>query len=124
MDLLAKIVNGFADCLLASVVRAWDTDGSVDGKRKRIVVALAANTAMYLNPVTERQVAVLEDEWGVEKTTEDGREVGSERGWFEVLRPQGDKGLACGDVGVGAMRDFAEIVGIIEDRLGLGKKDG
>ncbi len=84
MDLLAKIVHGFSDSLLASVVRAWDTDGSIDGKKKRIIVALAANTAMYKNPITEKQVEVLENEWGVKRTTEDGRLVGSDEGWFEV----------------------------------------
>jgi phosphopantothenoylcysteine decarboxylase len=42
---LAKIVNGMSDSLLTSVVRAWDTTGMVDGRRKRILVAPAMNTA-------------------------------------------------------------------------------
>jgi phosphopantothenoylcysteine decarboxylase len=36
-----------------------------------------------------------------------------------VLRPQDDKTLACGDVGIGAMKDWRDIVKVIEDRLGL-----
>ena len=36
---LAKVVNGICDNLLTSVVRAWDTDGTIDGKKKSIVVA-------------------------------------------------------------------------------------
>ncbi|MCJ1293961.1 hypothetical protein MMC34_005518 [Xylographa carneopallida] len=107
---LAKVVGGLADNLLTSVVRAWDTTGGLvegDGV-KRIVVAPAMNTAMWRHPVTGRQIAVLEGEWG----------VGS-GGWMEVLRPV-EKELACGDVGDGAMRDWREVVAVIEERLGLG----
>jgi phosphopantothenoylcysteine decarboxylase len=50
-NMLAKIVHGFSDSLLASVVRAWDTTGLVDGKKKRILVAPAMNTAMWHQPV-------------------------------------------------------------------------
>ncbi|TVY31251.1 putative phosphopantothenoylcysteine decarboxylase, partial [Lachnellula occidentalis] len=54
---LAKITGGFADNLLTSVVRAWDTEGVIEGpglggKRRRIVVAPAMNTAMWRHPVT------------------------------------------------------------------------
>jgi phosphopantothenoylcysteine decarboxylase len=35
---LGKIANGLCDNLATSIVRAWDADGSIDGKRKRIVV--------------------------------------------------------------------------------------
>lgn len=42
---LAKVVNGLCDNLLTSVVRAWDTDGRVDGTRKRILVAPAMNVS-------------------------------------------------------------------------------
>ncbi|MCJ1435500.1 hypothetical protein MMC27_004874 [Xylographa pallens] len=105
---LAKMVGGLADNLLTSVVRAWDTSGLVEGKgMKRIVVAPAMNTAMWRHPVTGRQMGVLEGEWG----------VGS-GGWVEVLRPV-EKELACGDVGDGAMRDWREVMGVIEERLGL-----
>lgn len=120
---LAKIVNGISDNLLCNVVRAWDTTGEIDGLtpingwRKRIIVAPAMNTAMWRHPITKKQIGVLEGEWGVR--SEDMRENGE--GWFEVLRPV-EKELACGDVGDGAMREWKEIVGIIEDRLGLGRR--
>jgi phosphopantothenoylcysteine decarboxylase len=92
--------------MLTSVVRAWDATGEIDGERKRIVVAPAANTAMWKHPVTERQLRLLEEEWG------------GEDGWFDVLRPQ-EKLLACGDTGIGAMRDWKEVVEFVETRLGL-----
>jgi len=121
---LAKITAGICDNLLTCVVRAWDTtglvgatsqavlDGSVRSRRKRILVAAAMNTAMWRHPVTKSQIGLLEGEWGVKGDGEEGE------GWFEVLRPQ-EKELACGDVGDGAMKDWKEIVTVIEDRLGL-----
>jgi phosphopantothenoylcysteine decarboxylase len=115
---LAKITGGFSDNLLTSVVRAWDITGEIEGGgRRRILVAPAMNTAMWRHPVTRRQIGVLEEEWG--GCEETGDEDDSER-WFEVLRPQ-EKELACGDVGDGAMKDWKEVVGVIEQRLGLGQ---
>lgn len=58
------------------MIRAWDTSGLVDGRgvqdRKRILVFPAMNTAMWVHPVTEMQIAVVEG-WD----------------WFEVFRPVG-----------------------------------
>jgi phosphopantothenoylcysteine decarboxylase len=123
---LAKITQGWADNLLLSVVRAWDTTGLVDPvrhipgvqwaeeaapggvvRKKRILVAPSMNTAMWLQPITKKQIDVLNDEWGFKN-----------RGWFEVLQPM-EKELACGDIGGGAMKDWREIVAIVEERLGL-----
>nr|POE52171.1 putative phosphopantothenoylcysteine decarboxylase [Quercus suber] len=112
---LAKFALGMSDNLISSVARAWDTSGWIDllrpgageGRRKRIIVAPAMNTAMWEHPITGKHIAVLEKEWGWEKG-----------GWVEVLRPV-EKSLACGDTGSGAMREWKEIVGIIEHRLGL-----
>lgn len=112
---MAKVVGGFSDNLLTSVVRAWDTTGEVEGargRRKRILVAPSMNTAMWRHPITKRQIRVLEEEWGV------GGEKGEGEGWFEVLRPM-EKELVCGDVGDGAMKDWKEIVEVIEERLEL-----
>lgn len=91
---LAKMAGGLCDTLLLSVLRAWDTD-------KSVVVAPAMNTAMWRHPVTALHVGVLEG-WG----------------WVQVLRPV-EKELACGDVGVGAMRAWEEVVAVVEERLGL-----
>jgi phosphopantothenoylcysteine decarboxylase len=132
---LAKISQGMSDNLVSSVIRAWDFNGLIDGARpglalpydmgktkeelatlpeafgdgrkKGIIVAPAMNTAMWSHPVTAKQLAVLEQEWGV-----------GNGGWFEVLRPM-EKMLACGDTGSGAMRDWKDIVGVIEERLCL-----
>ncbi|KAF2117628.1 flavo protein [Lophiotrema nucula] len=129
-DTLAKITQGWSDNLLLSVIRAWDTAGELDPVRdipgldkpreegsreadvkrvKRILVAPSMNTAMWKQPITKKQIIVLEDEWGVKSG-----------GWFEVLLPM-EKELACGDVGGGAMKDWKDIVAIVEDRLGLRK---
>ncbi|ORY08912.1 phosphopantothenoylcysteine decarboxylase [Clohesyomyces aquaticus] len=123
-DALAKITQGWSDNLLLSVVRAWDTTGEIDPARdlprfahpkgvrvkKRILVAPSMNTAMWKQPITTQQVRLLSEVWG----TKNG-------GWFEVLEPM-EKELACGDVGGGAMKDWREIVGVIEDRLCLGRE--
>ena len=108
---LAKMTMGMSDGLLMSVVRAWDTTGLVDLRRKRIFVALAMNTAMWRHPITTKQVRVLEQNW-------DAGEDPDEDGWITVLRPV-EKELACGDVGEGAMMDWREIVDRIERHLKL-----
>lgn len=116
---LAKIALGLSNDLFSSVARAWDTSGLIDvprpcmelshgnGARKGILVAPAMNTAMWEHPVTAQHVAALEGPW----STANG-------GWVEVLRPKEGE-LACGDVGSGSMRDWKDIVAIIEDRLML-----
>lgn len=117
---LAKISAGFSDNLIYSVARAWDTTGLIDDRRsgvalpygtnkdrKGIMVAPAMNTAMWNHPATAKHLSVLEEEWNVKNG-----------GWFEVLRPM-EKELACGDIGSGAMKDWNEIVDMIELRLGM-----
>lgn len=91
---LARICLGLSDDLVSSVVRAWDTTGLIDGKRKRVLVAPAMNTAMWEHPVTKAYVKQLEGEWSVKNG-----------GWVEVIMPV-QKDLACGDVGGGAMREW------------------
>lgn len=108
---LAKMVNGVSDGLLLSVIRAWDTTGLVDGKRKTIFVAPAMNTAMWRHPITAKQMKVLEKDWG----------QGND-GWVSVLRPV-EKELACGDVGDGAMMDWREIASRLEEHLALEKTE-
>jgi phosphopantothenoylcysteine decarboxylase len=80
------------------------------------------NTAMWRQPITGRQIRVLEEEWGVDASEIEGVGLGGEVGWFEVLRPV-EKELAVG-VGDGAMRDWREIVEFIEERLGLREERG
>ncbi|TDZ27445.1 putative thymidylate synthase [Colletotrichum spinosum] len=99
---LAKIANGLSDNLLLSVVRAWDPEGLIDGRKKKILVATAMNTAMHLHPVTGRHLKVLEEDWK----------------WFHVIKTI-EKALACGDVGSGAMASVTTIQKAVEDTLGL-----
>lgn len=103
---MAAMVAGTSSNLLTSVIRAWDTDGTVDGRKKKIVVATAMNTAMWRHPVTAKHLKILEEEWG------------GESGWVEVLRPI-EKALACGDVGEGAMVSWQTVVEKIEEKLNL-----
>ena len=111
---MAKMTAGLADSLLLSVVRAWDTTGEIEGSRKkRIILAPAMNTAMWRHPVTRKQIQMLEEDWAVDKQHD---------GWIELLRPM-EKTLACGDVGSGAMREWSEIVSVIEVQLNLKDKD-
>ncbi|KAF4636228.1 hypothetical protein G7Y89_g1845 [Cudoniella acicularis] len=93
---LAKITGGFSDNLLTNVVRAWDTTGLIE------------------SPV-ENAIKIPEDEWGV---CDESVDMHSDQGWFEVLRPQ-EKELACGNTGDGAMKEWNEIVKVIEKRLRL-----
>lgn len=110
---LAKMVNGISDGLLMSVIRAWDTTGLIDGRRKRVFVAPAMNTAMWRHPITAKQIKVLEQDWGVGGN-------GQDAGWIVVLRPI-EKELACGDVGDGAMMAWQDIAQRVEEHLGLSK---
>lgn len=105
---LAKMVNGISDGLLMSVIRAWDTTGIIDQRKKRIIVAPAMNTAMWHHPITKKQIKILEQDWGV-----------GDEGWVTVLRPT-EKELACGDVGDGAMMDWTQIVQFTDEHLQKG----
>lgn len=118
-DALGKVALGLADNLVTSVLRAWDTTGLIDGLRegvgseirtkeglKRVLLAPAMNTAMWLHPVTGKHMKVLE-EWS-EKNG----------GWITILPPI-EKELACGDVGGGAMMEAHSIVAKVESVLGF-----
>ncbi|EEH04025.1 phosphopantothenoylcysteine decarboxylase [Histoplasma capsulatum G186AR] len=100
-NLLAKVTGGICDDLLTNVIRAWEIDPR-NPTRRLIIVAPSMNTMMWTHPLTAKQLAILNDEWK----------------WFEVLPPQ-TKTLACGDTGQGAMRDWKEIVDVIENRLAV-----
>lgn len=115
---MAKMTMGISDNLLLSVLRAWDTTGSVDAnfkeKKPIVFVAPAMNTAMWFHPITAKQLAILNDEWGVNSRNNEG--------WVSVLHPV-DKSLACGDTGTGGMMEWKTIVDKVEQYLGIGKDD-
>lgn len=111
---MAKMTVGLADSLLLSVVRAWDTSGEIEASRKkRIVLFPAMNTAMWRHPVTRKQIQILANDWALDEEHD---------GWIELLRPV-EKTLACGDTGDGAMREWTEVVSVIEQRLKLEDKE-
>ncbi|KAI4268744.1 MAG: hypothetical protein L6R35_006733 [Caloplaca aegaea] len=93
-NLLAKMTGGLCDDLLTCVVRAWDV-------KRGIVVAPAMNGNMWEHPVTARQMRLLREEWG---------------GWVQVLEPQVKK-LACGDLAMGGMCEWEEVVEYVRGRL-------
>ena len=64
------------------------------------------NTFMYTHPLTAQHLAVLEDTLK-----------------YTVVGPIG-KGLACGDVGTGAMTEWRDIVRLVVDHFALTRKPG
>ena len=89
---MAKISGGICDNLLCCVVRAWDL-------AKPLLYCPAMNTAMWEHPLTGRQIAVLES--------------------FGYIRLGPiSKVLACGDAGLGAMSEVADIVNSVKDKIG------
>ena len=89
---LAKLANGMCDNLLTSVFRCWDF-------KKPVIVAPAMNTMMYEHPFTEKQLAVLGKELGV-----------------NVLDTAFKK-LMCGDEGYGALIDTETIVDAVRQGI-------
>lgn len=98
---MAKIVNGISDSLLTSIVRSWGPSTS-QGMKKPIIVAPAMNTFMYTHPVTSKQINIL-------SSPENGFGI-------EVLKPV-EKVLVCGDIGMGGMREWTELVDILRRRI-------
>ena len=109
---LAKMSMGLADNLLLSVIRAWDTTGLIDPEkgRRTVFVAPAMNTAMWYQPVTKKQIKSLEEDWGADDS--------GGQSCLTVLRPK-EAELACGDIGDGAMKNWTEIVAVLERYLKL-----
>ncbi len=96
----AKISNGFCDSTITLVLRAWKFE---EGKIvKPVIVYPAMNTNMYLQSITGKQLAVLE-EWG-----------------YTVVHPI-VKMLACGDVGIGGMEDVPNIIKVVTQLAYLGE---
>jgi phosphopantothenoylcysteine decarboxylase/phosphopantothenate--cysteine ligase len=87
-DLMAKFAHGLADDFLSTLYLAFE---------RKIVLAPAMNTAMWLHPATQANLATLR-----------------ERG-VHVIEP-GDGRLACGTVGPGRM---AEPLAIAEEAVRL-----
>jgi phosphopantothenoylcysteine decarboxylase/phosphopantothenate--cysteine ligase len=88
---IGRIAHGLADDLLSTLVMASHADVPV-------VLAPAMNTAMWENPILQRNLALLAEVDG-------GRR-------YRVVEPV-EKTLACGETGMGALADEARIVSAI-----------
>ncbi|KAG8716314.1 hypothetical protein FRC09_015879 [Ceratobasidium sp. 395] len=91
---LAKIASGLCDNLATSVLRAL-------APTTPTFVFPAMNTLMYEHPLTARHLAIIQDTIG-----------------YTVVGPIG-KVLACGDVGMGAMTEWIDIVELVVSRWSL-----
>ncbi|KAI0036582.1 flavoprotein [Vararia minispora EC-137] len=94
---LAKISNGICDNLATSLLRAL-------APTTPTIVYPAMNTLMYDHPLTARHLQVIRDIIG-----------------YTVVGPI-SKGLACGDVGLGAMVEWRDIVKNVVDTFELKKR--
>lgn len=104
---LAKIANGLCDnllvCLLlrllltlqSNVLRAWNP-------HIPILLAPAMNTQMYTHPITALHLSLIK----------------THLPYIEVVNPI-EKILACGDVGMGGMAEWGDVVGRVVRKLNL-----
>ncbi|MGQ0551625.1 MAG: flavoprotein [Planctomycetota bacterium] len=90
-DLIGKVAHGLADDLLTTVIMA--SHASVP-----IVFAPAMNTAMWENPLVQRNLALL-------AAVDGGRRY--------RLVPPVSKTLACGETGVGGLAEEAAVLAAI-----------
>ena len=81
-NVMAKLAHGIADDMLTTTVLACDCPK---------IVAPAMNTKMYLNPITQDNMKILE-----------------KYGW-EVIEPASGR-LACGAVGAGKMPEPEDLL--------------
>ncbi|KAI0667733.1 flavoprotein [Trametes maxima] len=94
---LSKIANGLCDNLATSLLRAL-------APTTPTYVFPAMNTLMYEHPLTAQHLRTIREVIG-----------------YTIVGPIGKK-LACGDVGLGAMSEWRDIVQIVVDRFHLVKK--
>jgi len=85
---IARLAHGLADDLLSTVILAAN-------REVPILLAPAMNTAMWDNPLVQRNMDILK---------------GTER--FEVVPPV-EKTLACGETGVGGLADEEDLLAAI-----------
>ncbi|KAA1107157.1 hypothetical protein PGT21_004487 [Puccinia graminis f. sp. tritici] len=90
---LAKISNGICDNLLTSLIRATNP------KDTPVIIFPSMNTLMYDHPLTRKQIKTVVEEIGI-----------------EVNGPI-SKTLACGDIGLGAMTEWKDIVDLVVTRF-------
>ncbi|KAF8621402.1 hypothetical protein AX15_007814 [Amanita polypyramis BW_CC] len=94
---LSKITHGLCDNLVTSLLRAL-------APTTPTYVFPAMNTFMYEHPLTAEHLRIVREVIG-----------------YQVVGPIG-KNLACGDVGLGAMTEWLDIVKIVVDKFGLRRR--
>lgn len=87
-NVIGKLASGIADDMLTTVVMALDG--------KPVLIAPAMNTAMYENPINQRNMKIL-----------------SENG-YRFIEPK-EALLACGDLGRGALADVDIIINTLKE---------
>jgi phosphopantothenoylcysteine decarboxylase len=108
---LAKLANGLADNCLTSVWRAWNPD-------RPVVLAPAMNTFMWEHPLTARHLRQLATDADAGPAP-DHLALEALVSWINAtcrrlwIVPPQNKRLACGDVGVGAMAEPADLVAAV-----------
>jgi len=100
---LSKLATGLCDDTLSCCVRAWDF-GHGSRLGKPLVLAPAMNTAMWHHPLTGTQLDTVRSFWN--ETRLPSR--------IHVVAPQ-VKGLACGEVGDGALAEVSEILMAVQE---------
>lgn len=119
---LAKLACGLADNCLTCVWRAWD-------RSRPVALAPAMNTLMWEHPLTLRHLHQLGQDFGVGAsarrdsgdTQEIVDEINATCSRLRIVGPQ-SKRLACGDVGMGALAEPAEIVATVGEMLGRSRQ--
>lgn len=94
-NIIAKIAHGICDDMLSTVCLA---------ARCPVVIAPAMNTAMYENPVTQENIALLK-----------------KRGVYFIEPATGI--LACGDMGIGKLAPISDIAAFVNNMLSNNKTD-
>jgi phosphopantothenoylcysteine decarboxylase len=108
---LAKLANGLSDNCLTCVWRAWDPE-------RPVILAPAMNTLMWEHPLTTQHLRQIAANAGARDIPEDltledlvgSIHVACER--LYIVAPQ-SKRLACGDIGVGAIAETADVVAAV-----------
>ena len=92
---LSKIALGLCDNLLTNVVRAWNS-------QYPIMLAPAMVSFAYTSVITKRHVKVIKEHMP----------------WIEILKPTEKVMSSYGEIGMGGMMDWNEIVVMIVEKLG------
>lgn len=120
---LAKMINGLCDDLLNNILRIWPvvqssyTDGQKLQKNailtnecdspKSIIAALALTSAMYSHPITKNQIAILQDTYPN----------------ISILKPVEKFVDVDGNISMGGMRSWREVVDFVSKKLGPPQHD-